>query len=240
MSEETIRARIDGIFAPDQNILRAFPARIVVAVWKIGCVVELRIACSELEIRDCATWAVAGTSAKCHAIVGGVEDGVAVRCRVHGYFSSRAGEGQDAFRAWICPVFPRLGFDEVKRFVPRDLLPFVLAAVFAGSFHGVQNPVFVIFDLIKRDAPRAKSAMRNGVGWITFHFYDFIVFDRNDDAASDWMVARGGTRRRSSLGVCRLRGLLPSFSLHSFFFSSRFLTVGAGCDYSYLSIWAAI
>ena len=72
------------------------------------------------------------------------------------------------------------------------MLPFVFAAVFAGSLHGVHNPVFVIFDFIKRDAPRAKSAMCNRMGRITFHFYDFIVFDRNDDAASDWVVTRGG------------------------------------------------
>ena len=67
-----------------------------------------------------------------------------------------------------------------------------MAWQYAGSLPGVHDPVFVILNFIKRDAPRAKSAMRNRMGWIAFHFYDFIVFDRNDDAASDWVVTRGG------------------------------------------------
>ena len=84
-----------------------------------------------------------------------------------------------------------LGFtdDQIRGLIPADALPLILAAVLAGTLHGIQDTVRMIDGFLQRQAPRAKPTLGQLVVWVTFHFDQFAIFDEELDAATHGMTA---------------------------------------------------
>ena len=192
VAEEPVRARIQRVLAPDYQVIRANPAGVVVAVLVVLRPVDFGHASAEQIVRDGCTRTVARLAGKRvgRGAVAGVEHRRTVyRCVQRG-LAPGAGQREDALSAVLVPYLADLRLDEVICLIPGDLGPLVLATVRTVTHHRMLQTIFMIDNLVERNASRAQAPACHGMVGVAFHLNHLAVFHGNDQPTADWMIAR--------------------------------------------------
>ena len=138
VAEEPIGARVERIFAPHHDVLRANPARIVIAVGEKLRGVDFGHACTQQVVHDGSARAVACLARERvgRCTVWRVHDGRTIHRGVKRRLATRARQREDALGAVVLLEAANLLLEQIVGLIPRDFLPRVLAAIFAGALHG--------------------------------------------------------------------------------------------------------
>ena len=183
MAQRAVRVGDNRVVAPDDDVVRTYPVRVVVAVNPVLRVVA-RVEVTDLHGRaEHARDVAALTGQKAHALVGRVED-VGEHGVVTHDVAAGAAEHLDGLRAVFLLHRTQLALADLVGFLPSDLLPLVLAAVSAVALERVQLAVLVIHNVGKRQAAQAQTALVVRVVRVAFHVVELAVLvDVHEDAA---------------------------------------------------------
>ena len=204
VTEEAVGVALERRLAPHHQDLGLLIALVVPAPRQRAGIVPFGIG-GAADVGD-------GCQARRVAGVAGLRVAEVRRAEAHGAVGSeraalaaRAGEHDDA----LAPVLRRdavvLALDDVKRLVPRNLLPRVrVAAVLRVALHGMQQAGGVVHVVLERDAPRAQAALGDRVVLVAFHPHELpLAVHVQLEAASNRVTPRRrpGARARDGQAV---------------------------------------
>ena len=192
VAKESVGARVERVLAPHHDVLRANPARIVVAIGEELRGVDFGHACTQQVVHDGSARAVARLARERigRCTVRCVHDSRAVHRGIKRRLATRTRQREDALGTVVLLEAANLLLEQIVGLIPRDFLPRILAAIFAGTLHGAQQTVLVVDDLVERDASRAQTALRDRMARVAFHLHDLAVLHMDEHAASNRMVSR--------------------------------------------------
>ena len=191
VAEEAVGARVERVLAPHHDVLRANPARIVVAIGEELRRVDFRHAGAQEVVHDGRARAVARLARERvgRCTVRRVHDSRAVHRGVKRGLATRARQREDALGTVVFLKTTDLLLEQIVGLVPRNLLPCILAAILAGTLHGAQQAVLVVDDLVERDASRAQTALRDRMARVALHLHNLSVLHVDEHAASNRMIS---------------------------------------------------
>ena len=219
----------ERVRTPNDHVLGAFEARIVVLVVEEHAAIYLRIARAEDVRRHHAAGAVAGVAGNrrcnvCRAEVGERDHGVEHRRLAAGATESQHGVRGSGLLDNLVVVL----LDEVVRFIPGDALPCVLAAVLRIALHRVDDALGMILELGHVQAFDAQTPLRDGVALVAFDVDELSVLDVEDGATCRAMAARRRPHIRANVVVViGTDSIFPFWNLHSIPLSLRLGVVSA-------------
>ena len=189
MPEDIVRARCRDVVAPDHDTFRSFVPGIVVAIREpLGRVQDTVITLDSLHPGH--SRAVAGDAAK-----GEHDVGAAVGIGQHADPGADvpAGSHREDHALWTELVLDLTHplFDEVKCFVPRNLLPLSLSAL-PYPLEWMGQPVGVVDILGHRQASSAKTPLIPGMFGVTFDLDELAVLDVGQHPAPTVTAGPGG------------------------------------------------
>ena len=189
-AHKAVRAADAGVLAPDDDILRHLPARIVVALFKhLGAVGDAGVAVDHAhssEARGVAGLAREAKLAPVRAAVSIAE----VRDRTADIAPGALHE-DDGLRSEIALELLELFLDDVERLVPCDALEFAAAAL-ADALHRVKEAVLVVKILRHCEQTRAAAPLVPRMAGVALDLDDLAVLDVDFCAAA--AVAAGTGR----------------------------------------------
>ena len=201
VAEEAVGARVERVLAPHHDVLRANPARVVVAIREELRGVDFGHACTQQVVHDGCARAVARLARERigRCTVRRVHDCRSVHRGIKSRLAARARQREDALGAVILLEAANLLLEQIVGLIPRDFLPRILAAILAGALHGAQQAVLMVDDLVERDASRAQTALRDRMARVALHLHDLAVLHMDEHAASNRMVSRRRPRTGADL-----------------------------------------
>ena len=201
VAKESVGARVERVLAPHHDVLRANPARIVVAIREELRGVDFGHACTQQVVHDGSARAVARLARERigRCTVRRVHDSRAVHRGIKRRLAARARQREDALGTVVLLEAANLLLEQIVGLIPRDFLPRILAAILAGALHGAQQAVLMVDDLVERDASRAQTALRDRMARVALHLHDLAVLHMDEHAASNRMVSRRRPRTGADL-----------------------------------------
>ena len=163
---------------------------IVVAVNHAAGVVYLGVGLPHQEDGGRGARPIARLAALAVAVVGRAQHLAGGRTAHAAALPARAGEGDHGLHAVGGLVVVVLFLDDGVCLVHGDLFPLVLAAVFVGAFHGMDDAVGVIHLLEHVHATHAQTPLRDRLVLVAFHLDQLAVFDVKLQAARHRMAPR--------------------------------------------------
>ena len=191
MAEQAVAVGRQRLLAPEHDELRQRERRIVVAAGQSAGVVHLGVGRAQHVGGAGHARNVARVARLRVACVRRAERRMSV-CRQHGAaLAASAAHEQDGLGAIGLLVVSNLLRNQVECLVPRDALPFVLAAVLAGALHRVAHAVGVVHVVGDRQAPYAQASVRDRMVLVAFHLHQLArIVHVGFDAAAGRMAAR--------------------------------------------------
>ncbi|EHL08160.1 hypothetical protein HMPREF0322_01147 [Desulfitobacterium hafniense DP7] len=190
MTPKAVRIAAQWVPAPDQHILRWFPARIIVTQGQTVGIVVFHVSAAQ----NPAHHRHAGNEAGPAAV--GMDDSFAAEnVQAEGSlittgFPAGAGPDGDGVDAPFFRTGLIIFHDDVVGLIPGNALPLVFAAL-ADPFHGILDPIGMIEIFLHGQAADAKTAFGDGVIRVALHFLKLAIFNENTQAATHPVTARG-------------------------------------------------
>ncbi len=195
VAEQAVGVRAQRVAAPYQHVLRAFPARVVVALGESDGVVGLDIGASHGpehggHARDDARPAAVGMHGvdRAEHVVGHLEVYLA-------RLSARSAPHAHGVDAVLVDGPAICLHDGLKCFVPAYALPDVAAPVLAGTLERMEEPVLVVVVFLSRQAAHAQPALADGVLLVALHLDQPAVPHVHFEAAAQVMATDAGRAR---------------------------------------------
>ena len=229
VAEIARRIRDERVRTPNDHVLGALEARIVVFVVEEHAAVDLGIARAEDVRRHHAARAVAGVAGDRRRDVSRAEVGKRDDRVEHRRLTAGTAEGQHSIRgSRLLDNLVVVLLNEVVRLIPGDALPRVLAAILRVALHRVDDALGMILELGHVQAFDAQTPLRDGIALIAFDVDELAVLDVEDGAACCAMAARCRPHIRANVVVViGADSIFPFWNLHSIPLSLRLGVVSA-------------
>ena len=213
----------ERVRTPNDHVLGAFEARIVVLVVEEHAAIYLRIARAEDVRRHHAAGTIAGVAGNRRRDVSRTEVGERDDRVEHRRLTTGAAKGQYSIRrSRLLDNLVVVLLDEVVCLVPGDALPRVLAAVLRVALHRVDDALGMILELGHVQAFDAQTPLRDGVALVAFDVNELSVLDVEDGATCRAMAARRRPHIRANVVVViGTDSIFPFWNLHSIPLSLR-------------------
>ena len=199
VTEQTVTVRRQRLLAPKNDELRKLEHGVVVAAGQAACIIHLGIRGAK-DIRGTRNARnIARITRLSVAIVRSADRGMSIRGKHRAALATGSAHDKDRFRTVGLLVIVNLLGKQIKGFIPRDALPFVLATIFASTLHRIEHSIGVVNEVAHSQATHAKSTVRDGMVLITFDFHQFAsIIHIGLDAATSRMAS--GRRPCASTG----------------------------------------
>lgn len=219
----------ERVRTPNDHVLGALEARIVVLVVEEHAAVNFRIARAEDVRRHHAARAVAGVAGDRRRDVSRTEVGERDDRVEHRRLTAGATKGQDSIRgSRLLDDLVVVLLDEVVRLIPGDALPRVLAAILRVALHRVDDALGMILELSHVQAFDAQTPLRDRIALVAFDVDELAVLDVEDSAARCTMAARCRPHIRANVVVViSADSIFPFWNLHPIPLSLRLGVVSA-------------
>ena len=188
MAVRSIGVCHNGVVAPHHGDARTHPFGVVVAIDVLLRIIAHHERACRHHAREDAR-AEARHVAEREGVVGAAEAPCQTR-DVGGDIAPRSLQEHDALCAELLLVLVKLGFYGVKRLVPRDPLPPVLAAVLTGALHRVEYAVFVVHEVGHGRAPGTQAPLAIRIIRIALDLHDLAVLAVDEHAATQMAPRR--------------------------------------------------